>query len=367
MNRKLLIAGVSLVLLLLWVVSGDSTPAGPPRPNHAPGTIHGVPRWDGHGSTELEAQPIRRRRGVKVFDVVSFMNEIAMYEIRVGTMWHDVDVFLVVEANTTFQGNPKECLFHKMSRDPANGFPQKFLEKVRVYNCGNLKGETHMIRENSHRRCQQDALIANGLKKHDIVHLSDADEIVDAGTLGALGDWVASQIEKPADHYDAKFGSIFPVAVRHRLWFYNYRWYSKYSNQRWQLWYSDAYMYNGDNLRMMNRHYDPVESYKTYIGNGYHCSWCFRTKEEYLTKMKAYGHDELRKSPKSMSSEHIKAVACEGKELFSALDDHSMHGKHNVKLMSVEEAKRQAPPYLVANREKFKWMLPEGTCDVVGM
>ena len=348
------------VILLLWFAA-----SGRPRALEAASGHTGVAMSPAVLAAVAPQVPLRRQRGVRVFDVVSFMNEIAMYEIRLGTMWHDVDVFLVVEANTTFQGDPKEVAFERLARE-AN-LPRRFLSKIRRHFCGALQGKTHWDREMSHRRCQREALLAHGLRKHDVVHVSDADEIVDPGTLGALGDWVASQLDKPPDHMDAKFGSIFPVAVRHRLWFYNYRWYSKYSNQRWQLWYSDAYMYNGDNLRMMNRHYDPVESYKTYIGNGYHCSWCFRTKEEYLTKMKAYGHDELRKSPKSMSSEHIKAVACEGKELFSALDDHSMHGKHNVKLMSVEEAKRQAPPYLVANREKFKWMLPEGTCDVVGM
>ena len=117
-------------------------------------------------------------------------------------------------------------------------FPRQFMAKVRQHFCGALKGSNNWDRELDHRKCQREALLAHGLRKHDVVHVSDADEIVDPGTLGTLADFVASQLDKPADHYDAKFEAVFPVAVRHRLFFYNYRWYSKYSGQRWQLWYN---------------------------------------------------------------------------------------------------------------------------------
>ena len=50
---------------------------------------------------------------MKIYDCFTFFNELDLLEIRLKTMDKFVDYFVIVEANKTFSGAPKESIFLK--------------------------------------------------------------------------------------------------------------------------------------------------------------------------------------------------------------------------------------------------------------
>lgn len=62
----------------------------------------------------------------KIFDAFLFFNELELLEIRLHTLAHTVDYFVITEATRTFSGKPKEMLFAK-NRAKFDKFEHKII------------------------------------------------------------------------------------------------------------------------------------------------------------------------------------------------------------------------------------------------
>lgn len=60
-----------------------------------------------------------------IYDCFSFFNEIELLEIRLNILENTVDRFVIVEANHTHSGQPKEFIFEN-NKDKF----EKFLHKI---------------------------------------------------------------------------------------------------------------------------------------------------------------------------------------------------------------------------------------------
>lgn len=108
---------------------------------------------------------------MKVYDCFPFFNELDVLEIRLKEMWDTVDYFVLVEANVSHSGNPKEYIFEKNKERF-----EPYLSKIRHIKVDDVpETQDSWVREKFQRFC-----IGRGLfdaEKDDIIIVSDADEI----------------------------------------------------------------------------------------------------------------------------------------------------------------------------------------------
>jgi len=115
-----------------------------------------------------------------IFDCFKFFNEFELIELRFMTLDSLVNYFVLVEANKTHTGKPKEFLFEKKKYKYA-----KYLDKiiyVKVEDLPDYSIDDIWLAENFQRNC-----IMRGLegvaKKGDKIIISDADEIPNSETI----------------------------------------------------------------------------------------------------------------------------------------------------------------------------------------
>ena len=284
-------------------------------------------------------------RPVRVFDCVSFMNEIEMLEVRLGELWDVVDVFVIVEATMTFQGAPKLAEF----ADLRQRLPSRFRDardRLVSYNCGNLAGTISWDREESHRQCMVRALLHFGLAPNDMVGFMDADEIPEARELASLRDVASTTLCRPDGSAGnaADLAAIFPAGIRMQMHYYNFRYVSTAVK-----WRTDVHIFDGNSSKLKRGVHKSLLT-----ARGWHCSWCFRRVADYQRKFRSFSHTE-ELTADALTPSFIRNVACTGGELFRTS---SSAKKQGIVVLSPEEAVRDAPRYLVAKRQQFKFLLP---------
>lgn len=130
----------------------------------------------------------------KIYDIISFNNELDLLEIRLNILDRYVDYFVIVEATETFSGVPKPLYYelnkdsfkefeHKIIHYVINDTPQSFDDKycdqealTLACNSENVTRESLVwLKEFYQKEMIKKALI--GLNDDDICYVSDLDEI----------------------------------------------------------------------------------------------------------------------------------------------------------------------------------------------
>ncbi|TFK74038.1 glycosyltransferase family 17 protein [Pluteus cervinus] len=275
---------------------------------------------------------------LKVFDAVLFSTELDLLEIRMNELDGIVDKFFIVESNATFTGNPKEAYFAN-----NRGRFKKFEEKI-VYTLipGSVlrDGQSPWDVE-SYTRDVMTHLIRDHVREHPsgtapLVLMSDLDEIPSRHTL---------QLLKACD-----FGPSIHLQLRNFL--YSFEWYLGPSSWRASvhLWRPNSYY----------RHSKSGE--RALADAGWHCSYCFRTLGEYVTKMKGFSHaDRIGGHPELLEVRRIQEVICKGTDIFGMLPEAYSYLDlfHQLNLEPYKSAV-DLPLYLLENSERFSFLLPGG-------
>ena len=106
---------------------------------------------------------------MKIYDCFSYWDEDLLVDLRLNILDKDVDYFVIVEGNKTWQNNSKNLQFD------IEKF-KKFKDKIIYIPVEDMPdGDNPWIRENFQRNC-----ITRGLKnsgEDDLIIISDADEI----------------------------------------------------------------------------------------------------------------------------------------------------------------------------------------------
>ncbi|KAI1328260.1 glycosyltransferase family 17 protein [Xylariaceae sp. FL0255] len=278
-----------VILFLLWL-----------NPNWTDTSLHHVARFDPndvdltnpavaeslcrqHGWTPFRS----RSRGRKVYDLVMINTELDWLEIRLNTTYHQVDYFVIVESSKTFTNHDKPLII----KDNMHRFAA-YRDKI-IYHELEIPNGFHSDRANPawawedlQRNAMYDQVLPrlNGPQAPvdgDVIIVADVDELVRPETLVVLR------------------ACEFPRRLTLRSHFYYYSFQYLHKGTQWS--HPQATYYQGwrtilpVNLRNSDGGLPPLISLEK--GNlwsaGWHCSTCFSTIEEVLTKMASFSHVSL--------------------------------------------------------------------------
>ena len=224
----------------------------------------------------------RRTKHVKIVDTFIFDGEFDMLDIRLMTMWHWVDYFVLVESNLTFTGKIKPLYF----KENEHRY-QSFMKKIHYYRYTiPLELTTTWEREAAMRNSLLDVnkgLYGMALRHGDVILLSDVDEIIKPEILKSL-----------------KYCQGFPALLCFATKFYYYSFEYEISTQ-WT--HPQAATYFGNETIVidkgnMNTPLPLAESLRMnrrsncIVNSGWHCSYCFPTIEQFVNKLKSFSHIE---------------------------------------------------------------------------
>lgn len=113
-----------------------------------------------------------------VFDTFLFFNELDILELRMNELYNVVDFFLIMESNKTFTGNDKPFYFDN-NKEKFDKFKDKIIN-IKLTIPDNIQMSAWDMEEyqrNAIFTSLQDLYERNKIYDHDIVILSDVDEI----------------------------------------------------------------------------------------------------------------------------------------------------------------------------------------------
>jgi len=142
--------------------------------------------YDDFFNLETYTQTVTKK---KIIDCFIFYNELDMLEYRLNVLDDVVDYFVLVEANQTFVGKSKQLFYN----DNTHLF-EKFNKKIIHIICDlpfsretiDISKNQQWINEKYNRNCIKDGLKQINMNEHDLIIISDVDEIPDPNTLNKI-------------------------------------------------------------------------------------------------------------------------------------------------------------------------------------
>ena len=273
----------------------------------------------------------------KIYDLVMVNSELDWLEIRLNELYKHVDYFVVLESATTFTGHRK-ALFVK---DNWARF-EKFDKQIIYHLLENPPTSSNVSWD--HERHQRNAMFTQVLPFlagdqaptiDDIILVSDLDEIPRPATLTLL-----RNCEFPRR-----------LTLRSRFYYYGFQWLHR--GQEWA--HPQATTYRGNDTVL------PAELRKGVHGinrlknldekddlwnAAWHCSSCFSTIQEMLTKMSSFSHVELNEE-KFRDKKAIADRVRSGKDLWLRWGQNYDRVDNN----------EDIPRYMEENKKRFEYML----------
>ncbi|KAF8907981.1 glycosyltransferase family 17 protein [Mucidula mucida] len=311
----------------------------------ADGPSHVIPHYyaegmllDEHTCSLHGWKPRVNLQDYKLLDAILMSSELDLLEIRLNELSPTVDRFFIIESNATFTGLPKETYFannrkrfaqfeKKISYRFVPGYPLK-------------EGQTAWQAEAETRGAMTSLLRSHMIEFHpntkSLVIMSDIDEIPSLSTLKLL---------KYCD-----FGMSLHLQLRNYL--YSFEWFIGFNSWRAsiQLWTS-----NGFYSHRKTSDYMLADA-------GWHCSYCFKTIPEYITKMTGFSHsDRIGGQVELLDPNRIQETICTGKDIFGMLPEAYSY-RDLINQMHLEPLKSAVglPRYLIDHAEDLKFLLPGG-------
>jgi beta-1,4-mannosyl-glycoprotein beta-1,4-N-acetylglucosaminyltransferase len=294
-----------------------------------------------HGFTPGNVQTNKR----KVYDLVLMSTELDWLEIRLHTLSHYVDYFVIIESPTTFTGKPKP-LHLRENWDLFKDFHHMIIYRI-------VEDPIQSQRIWDHEDYFRDALFKSvfpGLtgttqqaNPGDVLVISDMDEIVRPGAMLLL-----RYCRIPAR-----------LTLRTQFFYYSFQW--RHRGPQWA--HPDATVYRDsmtimpNDLRqgLLGSGWAPVAAIRrwwdrgTLWNAGWHCSSCFATVAEMRTKMHSFSHQGWNTANNRELRTLIDRVR-HGLDLFGRAGE----------LYDKVEGNEDIPPYVseqYLSRNRFKYLL----------
>ena len=267
------------------------------------------------GQALVPQHPSRR-----IVEGLLFNDEADMIEIHLNELKNVVDLFVIVESNVTFSGQPKRLVFSDI-KDKFLDIADKIVNIV----VSDLPEGSVWIKE---RHLRQTTYQKNLVKKGDIFLLADIDEIVRPTVLQYL---------KSCSGYDGK-SVLFDLDI----FYYSYS--TKLRKNHLGVFYPRAHVVDDESLVDANQLRGSTPTLKV-PNAGWHCSNCFSTMAELRRKVESYSHQEFN-LPRYKTKEHLINVVRNGLDWFLRSD---------VGFDYVEP--RDIPQYVKMHMDSFDYML----------
>ncbi|KAF7375866.1 Glycosyltransferase family 17 protein [Mycena sanguinolenta] len=296
---------------------------------------------------------------VKILDAILMSTELDLLEIRMHELDPVVDRFFIVESNATFTGLPKETYFQQ-NRERFKRFEHKISYRL-VPGYPLLPDQSPFEQESKHR-----IEMTNMLRAHiaefipdtqTLVIMSDIDELPRRAHRRAAKDVrLRGGNTPPAKELlvQVRFRSPppLPTSIKLRITTRSFEWYLGPTS-----WRASVHTWGPDTF------YRHGQSSKTILSDaGWHCSYCFRTIPEYITKMQGFSHaDRIGGRLELLGEGRIQETICRGKDIFGMLPEAYSYVDLLSKLsLEPQTTAVNLPLYLIENAERFKFLLPGG-------
>ncbi|KAI1339641.1 glycosyltransferase family 17 protein [Xylariaceae sp. FL0016] len=328
-------------LLLLWL-----------NPNWTDTSIHHVYQFDSHDfdlSNPIATQNLCRQHGWapfrgaekrKVYDLIMINTELDWLEIRLNGTYNHVDYFVIVESGKTFTNLDKPLIIKEnMQRFSA------YQDKI-IYHELEIPAGFHSDRANpawAWEDLQRNAMYEQVLPylkgpqapvHNDVLIVADVDELVRPEALTVLR------------------ACEFPRRLTLRSHFYYYSFQYMHKGTQWA--HPQATYYQGwrtilpTNLRNSDGGLQPL--IKLEKGDlwsaGWHCSTCFSSINEVLTKLSSFSHVGLNQEV-FRDRQRIADRVRNGKDLWDREGEEYERQEDN----------RDLPPLLLKEPDRFSYLL----------
>lgn len=236
----------------------------------------------------------------KVYDMFLLNGELDFLEIRLNELRDEVDWFIILEARTTFQRQPK-ALHQEEVMSRFKGFEDKIIYQILdETNAQRLPKDDSWEFERFTRNALFDQVLlsltgAQAPGQGDVLLVGDVDEIPRPGIVTALRN------------------CAFParVTLRTQMYYYSYQWL-----HRGELWpHPQATYYNGprDTVRPENLRSDLADT-ELFMA-GWHCSSCFATMTDLKNKITSFSHKGYNQ-PYFLDEQRLLSKIRHGEDLF---------------------------------------------------
>lgn len=235
----------------------------------------------------------KRIRPSRMFDVFLYNGELSMLTIRLVSLWHVVDNFIVLESNQTFQGNSKP--FHLLDSLKKNeNALQMYATKIVHVKVPPLANSDAWAREFMARDQGRIACRELGLQEDDLVVFGDLDEMPRPAVLDFL------------KHHAWPKGVMFDLVLKFS--YYSYYWdLGEWNHEK---------VVSGFFLHHNISHGKEIRQKRgpKFFNAGWHCSYCLSVPE-IIQKLKSFSHTEFSRSPYTDASYIEKRIET-GTDLF---------------------------------------------------
>ncbi|WOK99527.1 beta-1,4-mannosyl-glycoprotein 4-beta-N-acetylglucosaminyltransferase [Canna indica] len=272
----------------------------------------------------------------RVFDAILFSNELDLLEIRYRELAPYVHKFVILESNVTFTGIAKPL--HFVDNFARFEFTSSKISHETLLSPADSRASKDPFQFEAKQRVALNSLLRrSGIATGDVVIMADADEIPSPETIKLLQwcDGVPPVMHLELRHYMYSFE--FPV---------------DYSS-----WRASSHLFNQGTRYRHSRQTDLILT-----DAGWHCSFCFRTIEEFVFKMTAYSHADRVRRRSFLKPSRIQRIICKGDNLFDMLPEEYSFQEIIKKMGSISKSASAVhlPAYLLENPDKFRFLLPGG-------
>ena len=275
-----------------------------------------------------EARTERR----KVYDLFLINTELDWLEIRLNELNDEVDYFVIMESDTTFQENPKPLHFQN-NYSKFQPFHSKIIHRILNFTGSSIPtGDTW-----EHERFSRNALFTQALTslsgeqaptQGDVLIIGDVDEIPRLSTLTTLRN------------------CAFPprITLRSHFYYYSFQWLHR--GEQWA--HPQATYFNGpkdtikpESLRTGKPH---IELYNA----AWHCSSCMPTMQHMVNKIESFSHKGYNQ-PYFLDRQRLLQKVRKGEDLF----------ERETEVFDRLDDNMDVPRYLLqdGNRQKFAYLL----------
>ena len=279
---------------------------------------------------------------MKIYDCFSYWDEDLLVDLRLNILDKDVDYFVIVEGNKTWQNNSKNLQFD------IEKF-KKFKDKIIYIPVEDMPdGDNPWIRENFQRNC-----ITRGLKnsgEDDLIIISDADEIPNLNNIkNYIKDKRYAVFKQKAFYYKLNMKNVtlpdwYGSRICKKRYLKSPQWLRNVKNKKYPIYRLD--------ILFSDKKYNNVHI----VHNG---GWHFTnvmSEEKIIYKLKSYLHHA--DFPENLlNKETFQELIKQKKIMYDHSVDKSGDRFSNRKELSIFE-NNLLPEYLQKNLKKFKeWLV----------
>ncbi|GAN05395.1 beta-1,4-N-acetylglucosaminyltransferase-like protein [Mucor ambiguus] len=293
----------------------------------------------------------------KVYDAIIFSVELDLLEIRIKELWKVVDTFVILESNATFTGVTKNLTFNEHKK--RFQFAASKIHHVIIDQYALPAGEGPFYNEGKMREAMDQALVDAGAKTNDLIIMSDVDELPRAQTIEIISscEGVPEMLHLQLRNYMYSFEFYVDISSwRAHVVKYNAGHTFYTHGQITEDLLSDAGNHKTGQTNACHHAYSVALS-----SIGWHCSFCFRTIQEFQFKMKSYSHSDRVSSDGLLSADRIQKTICDGTDIFD-MPPESYNYKDMVSKLRIDSSQSGVglPSSLLNDSQRFKFLLPGG-------